>query len=74
MRTPRVDHVMKSLIPQSAKKADKELAQIQTVVLDPLAPIASLLENYERLSRNEVKDATLAAVELIGNANAQISR
>jgi hypothetical protein len=65
---------MKALIPQSAKKADRELAQIQTVVLDPLAPIASLLENYERLSRDEVKDATLAAVELIGNANARISR
>ena len=73
-RTPRVDHVMKALIPQSAKNADKELAQIQAVVLDPVAPVASLLENYERLSRDEVKDATLAAVEQIGNANARISR
>jgi hypothetical protein len=73
-RTPRLDHVMRSLVPQTAKSADKELARIQTFVLDSLAPITSLLESWRDCSKEEVRDASLAAAELIGNANARISR
>jgi hypothetical protein len=73
-RTPRLDHVIRSLVPQSAKSADKKLARIQTFVLDSLAPVTSLLENWEEASKDEVRDASLAATKLIGNANARISR
>jgi hypothetical protein len=66
-RTPRVDHVMRSLSHSSTRKEniDKELAQIQT-----FANSLASLENYERLSADEIKDTSLAAAELIINANA----
>ena len=73
-RTPRVDHVLRSLAPTPAKSVDKELARIQTFVLDSLAPVTSMLENAEQLSVEDVKEASSAAVSLIGNANAKISR
>ena len=56
-------------------KADnRELAKTQSFVLDSLAPLTALLEQGVDTSPDEVRDATLAAVELIGNANARISR
>ena len=72
-RTPKMDHVMRSLAPQAARSADKELARIQTFVLDSLAPVTAILENGLQMSRKEVTEATSAAAILIGNANAQIS-
>ena len=38
-RTPRVDQVIRSLAPQSAKTSDRELARLQTFVLDSMAPL-----------------------------------
>ena len=77
-RTPKVDQVIKSLASQSAKSADRELARIQTFVLDSFAPVSSLLEQVshesDRVSIEDVKLAALTAAELIGNASAQISR
>ena len=77
-RTPKVDQVIKSLASQSAKSADRELARIQTFVLDSFAPVSSLLEQVshesDRVSIEDVKLAALMAAELIGNASAQISR
>jgi flagellum-specific peptidoglycan hydrolase FlgJ len=73
-RTPRVDHVMRALITQQAKSADKELARIQTFVLDSLAPISALLEGHQEMTPEEIKEASSSAAELIGNANARISR
>ena len=73
-----MDQVIKSLASQSAKSADRELARIQTFVLDSIAPVSSLLEQVshesDRLSIEDVKLAALTAAELIGNASAQISR
>ena len=73
-RTPRVDHVLRSLAPTPAKSVDKELARIQTFVLDSLAPVTSMLENAEELSVEDIKEASSATLSLIGNANARISR
>lgn len=73
-RTPRVDHVMRTLAPQAAKTADRELARIQSFVLDSLAPVSAMLENSERMTVEDVREASSAAAELIGNANAQLSR
>jgi hypothetical protein len=72
-RTPKVDHVIKSLATQTAKTADRELARVQSFVLDALAPLTTILEIKE-LSMLDIKEATLSATTLIGNANAQISR
>ena len=53
---------------------DKELAKLQTFVLDSLAPLTAILEYGYGMSVEEVKEASSTAVELLGNANAQISR
>ena len=61
----------------NTKNADKELAKIQALVLDSMAPLTYLLEaevKGESLTLEQVRDATKTAVELSGNANARISR
>ena len=73
-KTPRLDPVIKTLAPQGAKNTDKDLAKLQTFVLDSLAPLTAILENIGRMSVGEVKEASSTAVELLGNANARISR
>ena len=77
-RTPKADQVIKSLASQSAKSADRELARIQTFVLNSVAPVSSLLEQIshdsDRVSIEDVKLAASTAAELIGNASAQITR
>jgi hypothetical protein len=65
---------MRALIPQQAKSADKDLAKIQSFVLDSLAPITALVEKHQKMSVTDIKEAALTAVELIGNANGQILR
>ena len=73
-----MDEVIKSLVPQSIKTADKELARLQTFVQDSMAPWAALMEQIshygDEVSITHVKAATLTATELIGNASAHISR
>ena len=72
-RTPRLDHIMKTLAPQAAKSADKELARIQSFMLDSLAPVSAILENVDRMMVEDVRRRHLHAAQLIGNANAQVS-
>lgn len=43
-RTPRFHDTMKQVIPSSTKTSYKELAKIQTLVLDALAPLTFLRE------------------------------
>ena len=71
-KSPNLDAFLKPEAPAHAKGLDKELAKIQSFVLDALAPITSLLE-YD-LSPSAVYEAAEAAAELIGNANARLSR
>ena len=73
MRTPKLD---KQEISLATKSADKEMAKIQTLVLDAVAPLTALLEteaSEEDPSQEEVLAATSTALELLGNANARIS-
>jgi len=55
-----------------SKAADKELAIIQSHVLDTLAPLSAILETKEDVPEKTVKAAT-DAIKLLGNANARIS-
>ena len=76
-RTPQLDPFMKTEVNSATKSTDKELARIQTFVLDSLAPLTSILECDNQggsLSHEEVIIAVKTAVQLIGNTNAQISR
>ena len=75
-RTPQLDSYLKPEISQQGKAADKELAKVQTFVLDSLAPLSHLMEldvQGHEISHNEALSAARAAIELIGNANAKIS-
>ena len=47
---------------------------MQSLILDSLVPLTALLQHGEEISPDKVWDATLVAIELIGNANARISR
>ena len=64
---------MRTEVSSSVKAEDKELTKIQSFILDFLAPLMALLKQGRDVSPDEVRDATSVAVELIGNANAEIS-
>ena len=75
-RTPQMDSYLKPEVPTSVKSLDKELAKVQSFVLDTLAPLSALVETTkkEEVTIEEVTDAATCAIQLLGNANAQISR
>ena len=67
-KMPHLDSYLKTELSSATKSDDKELAKIQTFMLDELAPLTSILEaDSEKVSYDEVIDATKAAVALIGN-------
>ena len=75
-RTLQLDSFIKPEISQAVKTVDKELARLQTFVLDALAPLTSLLESDakgESITHSQALDATKAATQLLGNASAQIT-
>ena len=75
-RTPQLDSIMKPEASSTTKATDKQLAKVQTLLLDSLAPLSMLLEPHHRGDESDPKDvvkAVKAAVELIGNANAHMS-
>ena len=75
-KIPQVEPLMKVETSADAKARDKELAKIQSFVLDALAPLTSEINKENRQedpSVKEYKEASLAAVELLRNASATIS-
>ena len=53
-RTLKLDPVIKTLAPQQARSADKELARIQTFLLDAMAPISAILESVDEMAVEDV--------------------
>ena len=75
-RTPQLDSFIKPEISQAVKTVDKELARLQTFVLDTLAPLTSLLESDakgESITHSQALDATKVATQLLGNGSALIT-
>ena len=75
-KTPSLDGYLKSELSRATKAADKELATIQTYVLDALSPLIAIIEvdtKGENITNTQGVNAVKAAIELIGNANARIS-
>ena len=68
---PLMDSHLKPEVPTSVKSLDKELAKVQSVVLDTLVPLSALLETMKK--EEATIDATTCAIQLVGNVNAQIS-
>ena len=67
---------MKPEASSTTKATDKQLAKVQTLLLDSLAPLTMLLEAHHRGDESDPKDVVRAvkvAVELIANANAHMS-
>ena len=59
VRTPKLDDFLKQEISQTTKSADKEMAKIQTFVLDAVAPLTALLET-EASEEDPSKEKVLA--------------
>ena len=75
-KTPQLDPFIKQEVSAAVKSTDKQLAKAQTLLLDSLAPLTSLLEAHfkgEEVEQQQMAQAAKTAVELIGNANASIS-
>ena len=68
-RTPKLDQVIRGEVSSSVKTGDKELAKIQTYLLDAVAPLTSVLE----CAKEDTSAAVSAALQLLGNANAKLS-
>ena len=75
-RTPRLDKIVRDRVTPRTAKADKDLARIQTFVLDAVGPLSHLLELEERkeLDPRAAVEAARMALRFLGNASVQISR
>ena len=71
-RCPKLDPVAKQLLQREQKQADASLARLQTLVLDAVAPLTYIVEGS--LTGEQAAEAAKAALSLLGNATAQISR
>ena len=75
-RTPQLDGFIKGEVSMATRNADKELARLQSLVLDSLAPLTHLLEAEQRGGPpmwEEAKKAVVAATECVGNASAKMT-
>ena len=70
-RTPQLDNYLKTEVQSTTRAVDKELATIQSHVLDALAPLSAILESQD--VPEETASATVAAIKLLGNTSARIS-
>ena len=74
-RPAQLDPILKSETSSAIKAADKQLAKVQTLVLDSLAPLTSVLEAHQKgevLDQKDVIQAVKCGITLIGNANAHL--
>ena len=70
-RTPQLDNYLKTEVQSTTRAVDKELATIQSHILDALAPLSAILESQD--VPEETASATVAAIKLLGNTSARIS-
>ena len=76
MRTPQLHAFVKPEVSPSTKVMDKQMAILQTLFLDTLAPLTSVLEAQakgESLEGKGMFQAVTTAVELDGNVNAHLT-
>ena len=55
---------------QSTKVADKDMARVQTFILDALVPLTSIVEadaKGDKVTNKQAVNVTKTAIELIGN-------
>ena len=71
-RIPRVYHIMKTLALKQQRLQTRSWLNCRLLCLI-LAPVSAMPENAERTSVEDVREASLTAAALIGNASARIS-
>ena len=73
---PKLDGVLKAVLPKDAIKADGYLSRLQQFWLDAVAPLAALLESAEAgdLMPEKAVSATQTALYLMGNAHQQMAQ
>ena len=76
IRCPKLDGVMKAVLPTDAIKADGYLSRLQQFWLDAVAPLAAILESAEagELTPEKAVASTQAALCLMGNAHQQMAQ
>ena len=76
IRCPKLDGVMKAVLPKDAIKADGYLSRLQQFWLDAVAPLTAVLESAEAgdLTPEKAVSATQTALYLMGNAHHQMSQ
>ena len=76
IRCPKLDGVMKAVLPTDAIKADGYLSRLQQFWLDAVAPLAAILESAEagELMPEKAVASTQAALCLMGNAHQQMAQ
>ena len=72
---PKLDSTLKAEVPKTCKDADRPLCRMQTLLLDAVGPLSSLLElhNSGRLTVEAAVEATTQALRFLGNSSAKIS-
>ena len=76
IRCPKLDGVMKAVLPTDAIKADSYLSRLQQFWLDAVAPLAAILESAEagELTPEKAVASAQAALYLMGNAHQQMAQ
>ena len=72
-RTPGLNDLIKAETHQTVKSLNKDLARIQSFVLDALAPLTTLVEGDDSVTPEDLHLASTYAIQLLGNSNARIS-
>ena len=74
-KCPKLDPTIQPRLPKPAKDADRNLARLQTLVLDAAAPLLSTLEAARSgsLTPKGAAESAQLALKLLGNASANIS-
>jgi hypothetical protein len=75
-RCPKLDPIMKQNLSKDAKDVDTAASKVQALVLDSVAPLTSILEDAQNgsLTVQKTTEAAKAALTLLGNASAAISK
>ena len=71
-KCPKLDPVVKAEVGSQTKSADAELARIQTLVLDAVGPLATVLEDLT--APEGLTESVKLALHYLGNASANISK
>ena len=74
-KCPKLDGVVKQNLTKEIKDADSNVAKLQTLTLDAVAPLVHILEEAQRgsLTVKTAVDAAGAALALLGNASAHMT-